>query len=92
MGSHPTSGGYKYRGLVLRGLTTLPCKKENVEKPPRNQPDFVEEAKVLSWAVEPRKEEKEEEENYLSNVVFVVQIPNESIFIHIFALKNKCYE
>jgi hypothetical protein len=38
------------------GLTTLPCKKENVEKPPRNQPDFVEEAKVLSWAVEPRKE------------------------------------
>jgi hypothetical protein len=44
------------------GLTTLPCKKENVEKPPRNQPDFVEEAKVLSWAVEPRKEEEEEEE------------------------------
>jgi hypothetical protein len=28
------------------GLTTLPCKKENVEKPPRNQPDFVEEAKA----------------------------------------------
>jgi hypothetical protein len=39
------------------GLTTLYCKKENVEKPPRNKPDFVEEAKVLSWAVEPRKEE-----------------------------------
>jgi hypothetical protein len=33
MGSHPASGGYKYRGLVLRdggwawGYTTLPCKK-----------------------------------------------------------------
>jgi hypothetical protein len=38
-------------------LTSLPCKKENVEKPPRNQSDFVEEAEVLSWAVEPRKEE-----------------------------------
>jgi hypothetical protein len=25
-------------------------------------PDFVEEAKVLSWALEPRKEEEEEEE------------------------------
>jgi hypothetical protein len=41
MGSHPASGGYKYRGLVLRdggwawGLLTLPCKKI-VEKPPRN--------------------------------------------------------
>jgi hypothetical protein len=41
------------------GLTTLLCKK-NVEKPPRNQPDFVEEAKVLSRAVEPRKEEEED--------------------------------
>jgi hypothetical protein len=27
-------------------LTTLPCKKENVEKPPRIQQDFVEEAKA----------------------------------------------
>jgi hypothetical protein len=26
------------------------------------QPDFVEEAKVLSWAVDPRKQEEEEEE------------------------------
>jgi hypothetical protein len=31
---------------VGRGATTLHCKKENVEKPPRNQPDFVEEAKA----------------------------------------------
>jgi hypothetical protein len=49
---------------IGRRAKTLLCKKENVEKPPRNQPDFVEEAKVLSWAVEPRKvvEEEEEEE------------------------------
>jgi hypothetical protein len=40
------------------GLTILPCKKGDVEKPPRNQPDFVEKAKVLSCAVEPRKEEE----------------------------------
>jgi hypothetical protein len=28
------------------GLKTLPCKKKIVEKPPRIQPDFVEEAKA----------------------------------------------
>jgi hypothetical protein len=28
------------------GLTTLPCKKKIVEKPPRNSADFVEEAKA----------------------------------------------
>jgi hypothetical protein len=43
---------------VGRGANKPTCKKENVEKPPRNQPDFVKEAKVLSWAVEPRKERK----------------------------------
>jgi hypothetical protein len=43
------------------GITSVPCKKENVEKPPRNQPDFLEEAKVLSWAVEPRKERRSPE-------------------------------
>jgi hypothetical protein len=35
MRSHPASGVYKYRGLVVRhgelgvGITTLPCKREN---------------------------------------------------------------
>jgi hypothetical protein len=29
------------------GLTTLPCKKKIIDKPPKKiQPDFVEEAKV----------------------------------------------
>jgi hypothetical protein len=45
------------------GLTTLPCKKRKLLRSLQEfQPDFVEEAKVLSWAVEPRKEEEEEEE------------------------------
>jgi hypothetical protein len=39
------------------GLTTLPCKKENVEKPPRNSAGFCGGGQGLSWAVEPRKEE-----------------------------------
>jgi hypothetical protein len=39
------------------GLTTLPCKKEIVEKPPRNSAGFCEGSQGLSWAVEPRKEE-----------------------------------
>jgi hypothetical protein len=44
------------------GLTTLPCKKENVEKPTRNSAGFCGGGQGLSWAVEPRKEEEEEEE------------------------------
>jgi hypothetical protein len=44
------------------GLTTLPCKRENVEKPPRNSVGFCGGGQGLSWAVEPRKEEEEEEE------------------------------
>jgi hypothetical protein len=40
------------------GLTTLPCKKENVEKPPRNSAGFCGGGQSLSWAVEPRKEER----------------------------------
>jgi hypothetical protein len=40
------------------GLTTLPCKKENVEKPPRNSSKFCGGGQGLSWAVEPRKERK----------------------------------
>jgi hypothetical protein len=38
------------------GLTTLPCKKENFEKPPRNSAGFCGGGQGLSWAVEPRKE------------------------------------
>jgi hypothetical protein len=44
------------------GLTALPCKRENVEKPPRNSAGFCGGGQGLSWAVEPRKEEEEEEE------------------------------
>jgi hypothetical protein len=63
MSSHPASGGYKYRGLVLRDsgmglgveLTILPCKKKIVEKPPRNSAGFCG-GQSLSWAVEPRKD------------------------------------
>jgi hypothetical protein len=45
------------------GLTTLPCKKKIVEKPPRNSAGFCGGGQGLSWAVEPRKEEEEEEDN-----------------------------
>jgi hypothetical protein len=41
------------------GLTTLPCKKKIVEKPPRNSAGFCGGGQGLSWAVEPRKEEEE---------------------------------
>jgi hypothetical protein len=44
------------------GLTTLPCQKKIVEKPPRNSAGFCGGGHGLSWAVEPRKEEEEEEE------------------------------
>jgi hypothetical protein len=44
------------------GLTTLPCKKKIVDKPPRNSAGFCGGGQGLSWAVEPRKEEEEEEE------------------------------
>jgi hypothetical protein len=39
------------------GLTTLPCKKKIVEKPPRNSAGFCG-GQGLSWAVEPSKEEE----------------------------------
>jgi hypothetical protein len=39
------------------GLITLPCEKENVEKPPRNSAGFCGGGQGLSWAVEPREEE-----------------------------------
>jgi hypothetical protein len=63
MGSHPASGGYKYRCLVLReggwawGQQLYPVKKKIVEKPPRNSAGFCGGGKGLSWTVEPRKEE-----------------------------------
>jgi hypothetical protein len=40
------------------GLTTLPCKKKLVEKPPRNPAGFCGGGQGLSWAVEPRKEKE----------------------------------
>jgi hypothetical protein len=40
------------------GLTTLPCKKKIVEKPPKNSAGFCGGSQGLSWAVEPRKEER----------------------------------
>jgi hypothetical protein len=40
------------------GLTTLPCKKEIVENPPRNSARFYGGGQGLSWAVKPRKEEE----------------------------------
>jgi hypothetical protein len=43
---------------VGRGATTLPCKRENVEKPPRNSVGFCGGDKGLNWAVELRKEEQ----------------------------------
>jgi hypothetical protein len=40
------------------GLTTLPCKKENVKKPPRYSTRFCGGGQGLSWAVEPRKKKR----------------------------------
>jgi hypothetical protein len=47
-------------------LTTLPCKRENVEKPPRNSARFYGGGQGLSWVMEPRKEEEEEVIQYTS--------------------------
>jgi hypothetical protein len=56
------------------GLTTLPCKKKIVEKPPRNSAGFCGGGQGLRWAVEPRKERKKErkkeEELFLSVYLF----------------------
>jgi hypothetical protein len=41
------------------GLTTLPCKKKIVEKPPGNSAVFCGGGQGLSWAVEPKKEEED---------------------------------
>jgi hypothetical protein len=37
------------------GLTTRPCKKKIVEKPPRNSAGFCGGGQGISWAVEPRR-------------------------------------
>jgi hypothetical protein len=44
-------------------LKILPCKKEIVEKHPRNSAGFCGGGQGLRWAVKPRKEEEEEEED-----------------------------
>jgi hypothetical protein len=57
------------------GLTTLPCKKKIVEKPPRNSAGFCGGGQGLSCAVEPRKEEEEEEEEeVVSNTSVLCQV------------------
>jgi hypothetical protein len=53
------------------GLTTLPCKKKIVEKPPRNSAGFCGGGQGLSWAVEPRKEEVYGIYNYFNDVQLV---------------------
>jgi hypothetical protein len=40
------------------GITNLPCKKKIIEKLPRNSVGFCGGGQGLSWAVEPRKEER----------------------------------
>jgi hypothetical protein len=45
------------------GITTLPRKKKIVEKPPRNSAGFCGGGQGLSWAVEPRKEERKKEKS-----------------------------
>jgi hypothetical protein len=53
------------------GLTILPCKKENVEKPPRNSAGFCGGGQGLSWAVEPRKEEGDKIQMALRSTTFI---------------------
>jgi hypothetical protein len=40
------------------GLSTQPCKKKIIEKPPRNSAGFCVGGQGPSWAVELRKEEE----------------------------------
>jgi hypothetical protein len=51
------------------GLTTLPCKKKIVEKPPTNSVGFCGEGQGLSWAEEPRKEGRNV---YRKNLDFII--------------------
>jgi hypothetical protein len=43
------------------GLTTLPCKKKIVEKPPKNSAGFCGGGQGLSWTVEPKKVERKKD-------------------------------
>jgi hypothetical protein len=54
------------------GLTTLPCKKKIVEKPPRNSAGFCGGGQSLSWAVEPRKEERKKERKKEEEDTFMI--------------------
>jgi hypothetical protein len=56
------------------GLTTVPCKKKIVEKPPRNSAGFCGGGQGLSWAVEPMEEEEEEDIPYYFVFKFVLLI------------------
>jgi hypothetical protein len=75
MRSHSASGGYKYRGLVLReggwawGLEPYAVKKKIVEKPPRNSAGFCGGGHGLNWAVKPRKEEEVTNQNCINEEI-----------------------
>jgi hypothetical protein len=56
---------------------TQPCKKKIVEKPPRNSAGFCGGGQGLSWAVEPRKEE--EENNNMALTFHPVLVTNETL-------------
>jgi hypothetical protein len=72
------------------GLTTLPCKKENVEKPPRNSARFCGGGQGLSWAVEPRKEER----CFIHSTTFVIScdfLKLATFKLNISKIVLKCY-
>jgi hypothetical protein len=69
------------------GLTTLPCEKKIVKKPPRNSAGFCGGGHGLSWAVQPRREE--EEEDLLTRRV-TVSFSRRTLF-HGVSLKNPIF-
>jgi hypothetical protein len=60
-------------GVGSGGYQPCPVKKKIVEKPPQNSAGFCWGGQSLSWAVEPRKEE-EEEEDFLYRPTFKFDI------------------
>jgi hypothetical protein len=54
------------------GLTTLPCKKKIVEKPPRNSAGICGGGQGLSWAVESRKEGRIRIRRYVRTVKHLI--------------------